>query len=796
MNTLPTPYKRPFLLLLVLLAGGVGRLSAQTTQEEIERQTVEVNILLDRIELTNSPTDKEALAGQALQISRNIRYMGGQVRSLMALAEIRRTLNDAEAAMQYYVEAESKLRSAGDEAFFFSIKSSLGDLFFSEKLYANARKNYLEALKVKPDDFPVKGKLADTYLLEMRFDSAEVLYKDIERHYNETGDYGQRVQIYQKLAEAYNSVGNQVKGLYYYLLIENILEQFGTPLEKAILYNNLGRQYTQMEDYKNALENFKKAEIQCEFANCPQLDVLYTNIGIAQHNTGNTIAGINSLQEARKILTGQKNYARVADLEQMMAEMYFRNNDLYNARQHNSTAIRLSEQYSQTLILLRAYETAADLHQELYEYEKAIDYYEKYLKLNDSVRLAEQARQQRLIQQQAILAETEGAVKLLLAEQNVRELELKQVNYEKEQAQSERDRLELQNREKELTLLQKQKEVDRAQLNEQILLALKARQELRLRELDAERQGRLIRDLRMQEETERAQRMADSTRRAQEVEILRKDNELNEVRISQQESLQSFLMGLGVLLMLILALLGAGWWFARQAGKRLRAQNRQIQAQNDQIAEERHKSDRLLRNILPDEIAHELKTRGYASPRFYDTATVVFTDFTNFTKLSEQLTPKQLIDELDECFLAFDEICEAHNLEKIKTIGDAFMCAGGLPIPNESHATDAVRAALEMVAWLDHRARTNPKAIFNAMRIGIHTGPVVAGVVGKNKFAYDIWGDAVNLASRLEELGEPGRINVSGSTYEAIKHRYRCSYRGKHEVHNKGLVDMYFVEGS
>ncbi len=781
-------------MLLLLLVGWGPRLSAQTNQEEIERQTEEANILLDRIELISSLADKEALANQALQISRNIRYEGGQVRALMALAEIKRALNDAEAAMQYYIEAESKLQTVGDEAFFFAIKRSLGDLFFSEKLYANARKNYLEALKAKPDDYPVKGKLADTYLLEMRFDSAEVLYKDIERHYNEVGDYGQRVQIYQKLAEAYNSVGNQTKGLYYYLLIENIIEQFGTPLEKAILYNNLGRQYTQMEDYKNALENFKKAEIQCEFANCPQLDILYTNIGVAQHNTGNTIAGINSLQDARKILTGQKNYAKVADLEQMMAEMYFRNNDLYNARQHNSTAIRLSEQYSQTQTLLRAYETAADLHQELYEYEKAIDYYEKYLKLNDSVRLAEQARQQRLIQQQAILAETEGAVKLLLAEQNVRELELKQVNYEKEQAQSERDRLVLQNQEKELTLLQKQKEVDRAQLNEQILLALKVRQELRLRELDAERQGRLIRDLKLQEESERAERMADSTRRAQEVELLRKDNVLNELRISQQESLQSFLMGLGALLMLILTLLGAGWWFARQAGKRLRAQNRQIQAQNDLIAEERHKSDRLLRNILPDEIAHELKTRGYASPRFYDSATVVFTDFTNFTKLSAQLTPKQLIDELDECFLAFDEICEAHNLEKIKTIGDAFMCAGGLPIPNESHATDAVRAALEMMSWLNHRARTNPKAIFNAMRIGIHTGPVVAGVVGKNKFAYDIWGDAVNLAARLEELGEPGRINVSGATHEAIKHRYRCAYRGKHEVHNKGLVDMYFVE--
>ena len=158
------------------------------------------------------------------------------------------------------------------------------------------------------------------------------------------------------------------------------------------------------------------------------------------------------------------------------------------------------------------------------------------------------------------------------------------------------------------------------------------------------------------------------------------------------------------------------------------------------------------------------------------------------------MSPEELINELDECFLAFDEICDKHGLEKIKTIGDAYMCAGGLPVPNTTHPIDAVTAALAMNAWLQERNRNNPKAVFREMRIGIHTGPVIAGVIGKNKFAYDIWGDAVNLASRMEELGEPGRVNISGSTCEAVKHRFKCSYRGKKEVHNKGLVDMYFIE--
>jgi class 3 adenylate cyclase len=296
--------------------------------------------------------------------------------------------------------------------------------------------------------------------------------------------------------------------------------------------------------------------------------------------------------------------------------------------------------------------------------------------------------------------------------------------------------------------------------------------------------------LRQKEEIERAQNFADSTRRAQELYKVQREQEFQQQR---EDNFRSFVSWLGGLLAVILAMLGIGWWFARRASQRLKAQNNKIQAQNREIEEERSKSEGLLLNILPEEIVQELKASGQATPRNYPSATVLFTDFVNFTRLSTLLTPDQLIDELNACFLAFDEICERHGLEKIKTIGDAYMCAGGLPVPNTTHPVDAVVAALEMVEWLEIRNRQNPKALLNAMRIGIHTGPVVAGVVGKNKFAYDIWGDAVNLAARLEEHGETGRINVSSATAEAVKDLFETEYRGKIDVHNKGMVDMYFI---
>ena len=176
---------------------------------------------------------------------------------------------------------------------------------------------------------------------------------------------------------------------------------------------------------------------------------------------------------------------------------------------------------------------------------------------------------------------------------------------------------------------------------------------------------------------------------------------------------------------------------------------------------------------------------------------MLFTDFKGFTKIAEKLTPAELVEELNNCFLEFDRIIDKHHLEKIKTIGDAYMCAGGIPIANETNPVDIVHAGLEIKEFMENlkKDREARGEDYWELRIGIHTGPVIAGVVGKNKFAYDIWGDAVNTASRMESSGIPGKVNISGETYELVKDRFICTHRGKIQAKNKGEIDMYIVEG-
>jgi class 3 adenylate cyclase len=212
---------------------------------------------------------------------------------------------------------------------------------------------------------------------------------------------------------------------------------------------------------------------------------------------------------------------------------------------------------------------------------------------------------------------------------------------------------------------------------------------------------------------------------------------------------------------------------------------------------ERGKSEKLLLNILPEEVANELKEKGSVEPVFFESTSIMFTDFKGFTQIAEGLTPHELIRELDGCFTQFDKIIDRNNLEKLKTIGDSYMCAGGIPKVNATHAIDTCLAALEIQSFMNQMKEIKQMigVPYWELRLGIHSGQIMAGVVGEKKFTYDIWGDTVNTASRMESSGTPGKINISSATYDLVKEFFDCEFRGMVNAKNKGDVAMYYVNG-
>lgn len=258
----------------------------------------------------------------------------------------------------------------------------------------------------------------------------------------------------------------------------------------------------------------------------------------------------------------------------------------------------------------------------------------------------------------------------------------------------------------------------------------------------------------------------------------------HQAEVQKKDKNRNLAIGIG----LIFFLLAVGFYIRWRFVKKSRAI----------LEKEKNRSENLLLNILPAEIAEELKEKGEASARDFELVSILFTDFKGFTEKSAELSAAELIEEINDCFKAFDLICEKYGIEKIKTIGDAYMAAGGLPVPSENSVLNTILAALEMQSYITKRIleKKNTNDFTFEMRLGVHTGPVVAGIVGVKKFQYDIWGDTVNIASRMESSGAVGKVNISQETYELIKDNptLKFTYRGKINAKGKGEIDMWFVE--
>jgi len=365
---------------------------------------------------------------------------------------------------------------------------------------------------------------------------------------------------------------------------------------------------------------------------------------------------------------------------------------------------------------------------------------------------------------------------LAAAEQKIRELAAKleqatgqsqslETSYQT-QLKEIQDRSQQQISQKDATITQKQQDLVRADSVQQI-------------------QARKIGE--MTEEQVRASLMAAQQERAL---LMERQEKLELEALKKSADNLRNLLGLVAAFVLVLA----GLFYIRYRAKRRTAD--ELAQKNARIEEEQKRSDNLLLNILPPAIAQELKANSKVAARKYDQATVMFLDFKGFTNIAEKLSPELLVEELDFCFSNFDRIIGQYRIEKIKTIGDAYLCASGLSDKNSS-PSDIVKAALEIQDFLQHMKaeRLNRGMPFFEARVGIHTGAVVAGVVGSKKFAYDIWGDTVNIAARMQEACDPGQVNVSETAHSLTKYEFEWQSRGRIAAKNKGDLEMYYVKG-
>lgn len=751
----------------------------------------------------------------ALQLAKDIDFIEGQQQALQQLIQLHKSAGNVSLSLRYALENLSLLEKKTVDLDRFAALETIGNIYFEEKLFDNALIYYRQAVNLPTDNYDKKvvllEKIGHAYQQSFELDSALIFYQNAFYFHEIQKNYDGQIRGAQAIATIHEKQQNCKKALEQNLKIQTLIIYAKRSNLMGTVANNVGYNYHCLQDFENAILNFQQAEIVCELQDCAIDKItLQSNMSIAYFNLGDFANGKLHLENAIVLAKNAENQERIAALTHLKATIYFRKKDWYQAQIFNQEAIALSKKGNHAEVLKDSYQLAARISQELYEFEAALDFYGLHLSLRDSLLLEERLRQQELLQQKFLLERSEKEIKLLLVNQEVQDLNIRELEKQREILRLESDKLSLESsrKENELTLLKQEQEIKEERLKTQELEAARSKQQLQLtrQQLDAAEKDRSIAQLQQKETLQQqqiAEKEAEEKERNAEIENLKNLQEIDRLQIQQTKTINKVFFGAGLGLLAIIGLVLFGFLNVRKKSRRLAQQNKEIEAQKSQleksrdlVEKERVKSENLLLNILPAETAKELKENGVAIPQIYEKVSVLFTDFVGFTRISENMPPAEVIAELNTCFLAFDEIIERHHLEKIKTIGDAYMCAGGVPKKDDNNAQNAVAAALEMQIFINQRyaEKTELGIPYWKMRVGIHTGNIVAGVVGSKKFAYDIWGDTVNLASRMEQSAEAGKVNISAATYTMVRQRFLCEFRGVVEVKNRGEVEMYFVE--
>ncbi len=730
-----------------------------------------------------------------------------------------------ENSLKYYSKVENIERKKNNKNNLATIYEEMGSVYQSWQGYDKSMYYFGEANKIYESQRNLMGQ--KTCLRQMAWSSFQLgQYTEAQKYYDallkihqNEGNKTQQADIYTRLA-----VIAEIRKLYPEAIAYSekalAIQQANQEKENtAKTFNNLGVLHRKQGEPKKSINYFHqaidlyKAQIT-QTNNTDRKAQLYSNIGVVYTNMRDFDTALQFQEQALALREKQNEPSKIATVQNEIATNQYLNSNNERGKYFANRAISKAEPINDWEALADSYLVLSNIYKsegDLKEYET---YTKLYTKAQRELDKKASQREQELLNKKFAVQTFETGLKIANTEEEKQKLEKKAAEDAVKISKAEAERQKA-----EADAQRKEAEIQRQQANSQRLEAERARAIANAAERDRqlalakEREAQQDKELALSKASEekalKGRAEAEKAKAIAEADQLKKDRA--RILAEQQGRNQLYLFSAIIaFIALILIFIIISYIRNRQKNRLLQAQNdkikeqnvsleqqkEEIEAQRDAIGEEQKKSDTLLLNILPFEVAKELKEKGYATPKYYESATVLFTDFKGFTNAAAKMTPQEVIKALDVCFLAFDEISEKYGLEKIKTIGDAYMCAGGIPLMNQTHPLDAVKAGLEIKQFMDkmRQEREAKGEPYWELRIGVNTGALVAGVVGKNKFAYDIWGDAVNLASRMESSGEPGKVNISGFTYELIKDYVDVTYRGKVPAKNKGDVDMYFVD--
>ncbi|MCF8460313.1 MAG: tetratricopeptide repeat protein [Flavobacteriales bacterium] len=586
----------------------------------------------------------------------------------------------------------------------------------------------------------------------------------------QAGDYGKAKQyatdalalateadLSEFMSDAYNNIGfisyhqsNYTEALRNHFAALKIRKDNGNKEGMATSYNNIGLVYDHQGNYPLAIENYLASlRLRMESNDKKGIATAYNNIGIIYHRQDNFDDALKNYDASLKLWEELGNKMGIAYLYNNIGHIYAAQNNHQEALKSYFASLKIKEELGDKKGIANAYSSIGMIYEGQHKNKDALDNYLTALRINEELgnkfEIAlcyvniglQHAKLKNYLEARKYLEDGLSVSKQLGAKDNVSDsyhaLSFLDSTIGDYQAALEHYKLHTSYKDSILN----------EDNNEQIA---------------------------------QMKTIYETEKKDHEIALLNKDSEIQLKEITRQKLLRNGFIG-GFAFVLLFAIV--------------------FFTQRNRITKEKKRSDDLLLNILPAEVAEELKDKGYADAKQFDEVTVIFTDFKGFTTLSQKLSAKDLVNEINDCFKAFDAIMGKYGIEKIKTIGDAYMAVGGLPVSNTTNPNDVVNAALDMRDFMIGRSAirladgTEHKL---EIRIGINSGPVVAGIVGIKKFQYDIWGDTVNTAARMEQNSEAGKVNISSSTYALVKDNFQCDHRGQIHAKNKGNIDMYFVE--